>query len=115
MSLTRRQQQDIKILAKFIHVYCRSHHRLGTDRFCLRSSLVKISPRNDFCPECLELLEYAIAKRMKCPLADKPACKHCQIHCYRAGMREKIREIMRFSGKKLVLRGRLDLLLHYLL
>ena len=40
-------------------------------------------------------------------------CKHCHVHCYRPGHREKVREIMRFSGRHLILRGRLDLLWHY--
>jgi hypothetical protein len=35
------------------------------------------------------------------------------VHCYRPDYRQKVREIMRFSGKYLLLRGRLDLLWHY--
>jgi hypothetical protein len=41
-------------------------------------------------------------------------CKHCKIHCYRPDYREKVREIMRYSGKALIKRGRLDLVWHYL-
>jgi hypothetical protein len=41
-------------------------------------------------------------------------CKHCKIHCYRPDYREKVREIMRYSGKALIKRGRLDLVCHYL-
>jgi hypothetical protein len=51
---------------------------------------------------------------LNCPLEEKPVCKHCHVHCYRKGHREKVREIMRFSGRALIRKGRLDLLWHYL-
>lgn len=66
------------------------------------------------CPECREFLHYAISRRLKCPLPEKPTCKNCQIHCYRPGHRERVREIMRYSGRRLIMRGRFDLLWHYL-
>jgi hypothetical protein len=51
---------------------------------------------------------------MNCPLeAEKPTCKHCRIHCYDKTHREKVREIMSYSGRKLMMRGRLDYLWHY--
>jgi hypothetical protein len=56
---------------------------------------------------------YAFDRRLRCPLEEKPACKHCQVHCFKPGHREKVREIMRFSGQYLIWRGRLDLLWHY--
>ena len=59
-------------------------------------------------------LLYACERRLRCPLEEKPACKHCPVHCYRPGHREKVREIMRFSGRHLIRRGRLDLLWRYL-
>ena len=62
----------------------------------------------------LSFLEYAITKRLKCPLeAEKPTCKHCRIHCYDKLRREKVREIMSYAGRKLMMRGRLDYLWHY--
>jgi hypothetical protein len=44
----------------------------------------------------------------------KPMCKHCPSHCYRPSYRARIREVMKFSGRKMVLSGRLDFLLHLL-
>jgi len=66
------------------------------------------------CTQCRDFLLYAIERRLNCPLEERPVCKHCQIHCYRPEYREKVREIMRYSGKALIKRGRLDLLWHYL-
>ncbi|PLX86427.1 MAG: nitrous oxide-stimulated promoter family protein [Desulfuromonas sp.] len=113
--LTGKERKDLKILALFTSVYCRAHH---SDRERLpvgdgSDGLPEIR-RYAVCPECREFLLYAIERRLRCPLNPKPLCKHCPVHCYRPGHREKVREIMRYSGKALILRGRLDLLWHYL-
>lgn len=94
----QRQEKDIQVLATFIGTYCRGKHR---------------SAKGELCPECSELLSYAEKKRRNCPLDPKPSCKHCPIHCYGKVQRAKIREVMAYSGRRLLLRGRLDLLWHY--
>jgi hypothetical protein len=99
-NLKRKQKQvkDVKVLSAFIGCYCRGKH--GT-------------PKGRLCPGCSELLAYAELKRQKCPLDPKPACKHCPIHCYSKERRALIREVMGYSGRRLMLRGRLDLIWHY--
>jgi hypothetical protein len=110
-SMSRRQQKDIRVIGRFVEVYChdkhgstrREKHRLsnGRDSFSL-------------CAECASLAEYAAARRMNCPLeGKKPACKHCHIHCYAPDQRRRIQDIMAYSGKKLLMRGRIDYLWHY--
>lgn len=94
----KKENKDIKVIAGFVGVYCRGKH--GTRK-------------RELCRECAELLAYAEQKRRKCPLDPKPACKHCPIHCYAKEQRNRIREVMAYSGKRLLLRGRLDLLWHY--
>jgi len=113
--LGRKELKDLKVLALFTSVYCHAHHeppQMSLDGISLGIGEVKFG-RYSACSECREFLSYAIARRLKCPLTPKPTCKHCTIHCYRPGHREKVREIMRFSGKHLLKRGRLDLLWHY--
>lgn len=95
-------EKDIKVLENFIGVFCESKHK---DR----------EKADRLCSECLEVLEYSKFRREVCPLDPKPSCKNCEIHCYEHEKRQKIREIMRFSGMHLIKRGRLDLLLHYIL
>lgn len=105
--------RDLRTLGKFIDIYCRHKHR----------DAPKSSPRlKDFdfaalrldrislCPACSKLLAHAFVKRAHCPMNPKPACKHCASHCYQPAYREQIRQVMRYSGRKLVLSGRLDLL-----
>lgn len=65
------------------------------------------------CQDCQDFVNYAIRQRLRCPLIPKPSCKKCYVHCYQPMQRKKAKEIMRFSGKSLIKRGRFDLLLHW--
>lgn len=93
-----KQEKDIRVLSTFIGTYCRGKHH---------------SRKGELCQECSGLLDYAKMRRAKCPLDPKPDCKKCPIHCYGKAQRAKIREVMAYSGRRLLLRGRLDLLWHY--
>ena len=53
--------------------------------------------------ECSELAEYARGRSDRCPFMEtKTFCSNCRVHCYRPDMREKIREVMRFSGPRMI-------------
>ncbi len=112
--LTAKERKDLKLLALFTSVYCRAHHSRERNPLKGLPHQLKSFQRYQCCAECADFLCYAIERRLGCPLEPKPSCKHCQVHCYRAGHRDKVREIMRYSGKALIRRGRLDLLWHYL-
>jgi hypothetical protein len=36
-------------------------------------------------------------------MESKTFCSNCKVHCYKPEMREKIREVMRFSGPRMIL------------
>jgi len=113
--LTTKERKDLKVLALFTAVYCQAHHggkkaSLTVDEPALQGLGIE---RRPLCADCREFLTYALVRRIKCPLDPKPTCKHCHLHCYRPGHRERVREIMRFSGRHLIRRGRFDLLWHY--
>jgi len=115
--LTAAQTADLKILARFIELFCHAKHdnRLG-DTVAVPGILQSRGKRRlELCKECAGLLEHGMMKRALCPLHPKPACKNCRIHCYTPEYRQKIREIMAYAGRKMVLRGRLDYLWHYYL
>lgn len=113
--LTRREVKDLRILALFTSVYCQAHHPGPRRELAVDSDEPRRLSLHKYpvCVDCAGFLTYAFERRLRCPLEEKPACKHCQVHCYKPGHREKVREIMRFSGKYLIRRGRLDLLWHY--
>lgn len=110
-TLTKHQKKDIRLIGKFVEVYCAGKHgTVERSPYTLPADMGK----RRVCHECADLMAYAIAKRMKCPLeAEKPTCKHCRIHCYGKAQREKVREIMAYSGRRLMMRGRLDYVWHY--
>ena len=93
------REKDRYILEEFVGFYCRQkHHTLP----------------GALCPDCAGLLAYAERQLSRCRQDPRPACKDCPVHCYAPAYRERIREVMRYSGMRLILRGRLDLLAHYL-
>lgn len=110
-AVTRHQKNDIRLIGKFVEVYCAGKHR-GAERSPV--ALPADMGERNLCPECASFLHYAITKRLKCPLeSEKPTCKHCRIHCYDRPRREKVREIMSYAGRRLMMRGRLDYVWHY--
>lgn len=114
-ALTRQELKDLHLLALFIDCWCREHHDPAARQVMDKDFILPDLARHGYqlCPECRELLTYAVARRRACPLDPKPTCKECPIHCYKTEPRATIRNIMRFSGRHLILRGRLDLLWHY--
>jgi hypothetical protein len=97
--VVNQKQKDALILEQFVHIYCEGKHK---------------TPHGQLCAECADLLSYSLQRLERCPQDPKPACKHCEIHCYKPLYRDQIRDVVRYSGKRLLLRGRLDLLWHYL-
>jgi hypothetical protein len=112
---TRKLRRDVRTLVKFIELYCRTKHR-GVPTDVVQwggpglAGILEGTAR--LCPDCGKLLAYALVKRVHCPLDPKPACKHCPSHCYRPRQRQAMRAVMAHSGRRLVLRGRLDYLWH---
>ncbi len=115
--LDGKKNKDIKMLANFISIFCRENHRTeAKDTFLCKDARLSHSLGDKelvLCQDCHKLLSHGIAKLLLCPYDPKPLCKKCETHCYAPGYREKVRQVMRFSGMYLVKRGRLDLLVHY--
>lgn len=75
------------IVAKMILIYCKKKHR-----------------NKELCEECSHVQEYALNRLSACRFGeDKKACAKCPIHCYKPDYRQKIRQIMRFSGPWMLL------------
>lgn len=112
-----RVRRDLKILATFIRIYFRDRHgdRQRSVLSLRTRALTEIAGwPAELCRECGKLLAHASVKRSGCPMNPKPARRHCPRCCYHPAYRHQIRQVMRYSGRKLVMRGRLDLLFHLL-
>ena len=84
------KEKELSVVRLMIEFYCHKHHN---------------TKHHELCCECEELYKYVEFRRGKCPFGDKkPFCANCRIHCYKPDMREKIRNVMRFSGPRIVFR-----------
>ena len=108
-------RKDLRMLGLFIRLYCDDHHEHAAPVALQGFNLREITGENlRLCPECTKLLAHAFVKRSHCPMDPKPQCKHCSNHCYAPAYQEKIRTVMQYSGRKMILSGRLDYLVHLL-
>ena len=109
-TVTRQMQKDCRVIAAFTEIWC-SGHRHEQRR------AVSLPGRHkpfQLCQACADLVAYAVTKRIKCPLEpEKPDCKQCAIHCYAPAQRARVRQIMAWSGRRMILRGRLDYIWQY--
>ena len=83
----KKRDKEKKVVTLMIRLYCHKRHGM----------------KNDLCPECAELAEYACTRSDKCPfMENKTFCSNCKVHCYKPEMREGIRQVMRFSGPRMI-------------
>lgn len=110
-TVTGRQKSDIELMGRFVRLYCADRHGGGGDDVPPPAGVGSIT----LCPDCARFMEYAVARRLGCPLeAEKPSCRRCRIHCFAPRQRQMMREIMAHSGRRMIMAGRLDYLWRYL-
>ena len=82
-----KRKREKEIVALMIRLYCNKKH----------------GRKEKLCSECQSLHDYAMLRSDKCPFMEtKTFCSNCRVHCYRKDMLEKIREVMRFSGPRMI-------------
>lgn len=85
----QKREKEKRTVELMISIYCRGKHKRG---------------RNGLCSECAELRDYAFSRTDHCPYIEtKKFCSGCKTHCYKGDMREKIREVMRYSGPRMII------------
>jgi len=83
-----RIKREKKTIDAIVQFYCKKKHET----------------KGELCPECTEFLAYAMMRLDKCPFQErKSTCGKCTVHCYRPDMREKAKNIMRYSGPRMLL------------
>lgn len=93
-----RIEREKRVVGKMVEIYCRQHHH---------------NPQGGLCEECRALLEYAHRRLDHCPKGEsKTSCRKCRIHCYAPDRRERIREVMRYVGPRMILIHPLDAIRH---
>lgn len=85
-SVEDKREREKQLVSEMIKLYCRKKHGSKT-----------------LCPDCAALDTYARQRSDHCPFMEtKTFCSNCKVHCYKPAMREKIREVMRFSGPRMI-------------
>jgi hypothetical protein len=93
----KRMKRERKTIETMVNIYCHGHHKTN----------------GTLCAECQAFKEYAFLRLSKCPFQDKKTtCGKCVIHCYKPDMKQKVREVMRYSGPRLLLHNP-SLVLHH--
>ncbi len=96
-SESARIAREKRTIRAMVRIYCRAHH----------------GPSQVVCRDCSELLEYALGRLDRCPFgAGKTACVDCQVHCYKPDMRDRVRDVMRYAGPRMLWKHPLLAILH---
>ena len=86
--LDKKRTDEKLLVSEMIALYCRRQHK---------------TPKGTLCPECRQLHDYALMRIDKCPFMEtKTFCSACKTHCYKPQMREAIRQVMRWSGPRML-------------
>ncbi|RDY28817.1 nitrous oxide-stimulated promoter family protein [Romboutsia weinsteinii] len=95
MSRIEKEKNTINLM---IDIYCRKKHG---------------SKKGELCEDCAELLAYANKRLDFCKFGEeKKFCSKCPIHCYKKDMKLKIKEVMKFSGPRLLLYSPMEVIKH---
>lgn len=95
MGRIEREKRTIELM---INIYCRKKHK---------------REKGELCEQCKELLEYANKRLTYCKFGDnKSTCSRCPIHCYKKDMKIKVKEVMRFSGPRLIIYSPIEFIKH---
>lgn len=90
-NIEKKRQKEQYVVEEMIRLYCRKNHKEYNEK------------SRQMCPACQELSDYAKMRSEKCPFMEqKTFCANCKVHCYKPEMRERIREVMRFSGPRML-------------
>lgn len=97
MGRIEKEKSTIKLM---INLYCKKKHKTK-------------DTSEELCEECTELLEYANKRLSLCKFGEnKSSCSRCPIHCYKKDMRQKVKEVMKFSGPRLIIYDPIELVRH---
>ena len=95
-----RIEREKKTITLMVDIYCQKKHG---------------NKKGELCAECKELLEYAHKRLSFCKFGEnKSTCSRCPIHCYKKDMKEKVKEVMKFSGPRLIIHNPIELVRHAL-
>lgn len=92
-------EKEKRIVELMISLYCR-----------------KKEGNSELCSSCRDLIDYSVRRLDHCRFGEeKGSCRQCNVHCYSPHMRARIREVMRFSGPRMLLYEPIEAIKHLFL
>ncbi len=83
-----RRAREFKTIVVMVRTYCRARHGSKEARLC---------------DACVEPHDYARRRLERRAFGEaKPTCANCVVHCYKAVMRERVRQVMRWAGQRMI-------------
>ena len=96
MEAAAKREKEKQVIQEMISLYCRKQHH-----------------GQSLCKECQTLCRYAHQRIDCCPFMEsKTFCSVCKTHCYAPTYREKIREIMRYGGPRMLFISPIQVIRH---
>lgn len=89
--LQTKREKEKEILRLMVQLYCNGNCHIR-------------AAGKTLCPQCQELLSYAERRVDTCRFMEtKTFCSNCKVHCYKKEMRERVRNVMRYSGPRMIM------------
>lgn len=87
VDVAEKRESEIKLVSEMIVLYCRGHHHADSVP----------------CLECQQLIDCCTLRIRHCPReAEKTYCSACPHPYYQPEKRERIREVMRWTGPRML-------------
>ena len=88
--LTGKLLYEHQTIAAMVKIHCKAKHQN--------------QDATGLCTDCIELLDYAETRLDRCHYGQSnPTCNKCPIHCYKPAQKQMVKEIMIFSGPRMLL------------
>lgn len=98
MTVEEKRQLELKTMRQIIGIYCHDKHH---------------TQKGKLCENCEQVWQYAQHRIAVCPhMEHKTFCSVCKTHCYAPTYRDKIREIMRYGGPRMLFVSPIQVIRH---
>ncbi|MFT4452031.1 nitrous oxide-stimulated promoter family protein [Parvimonas sp. G1425] len=95
-NIEKKRDREKKVITEMVKLYCKKNHK-----------------NDKLCDECRDVLNYSLNRIDNCKYMDtKTFCSNCKKPCYSPKMKEKIKQIMKFSGPRMLFHHPLLVIYH---
>lgn len=106
------QERDRKTIEAIGAIYCRAHHSKNPqgankklkEQGASSPATSTSATHSQLCPQCAEVVEYAMARTKRCPNNHEGNCADCEIHCFNGSMRERVKQMMAYAAPRMLVR-----------